>query len=226
VCNQLTQNQNLRDVSSAKVVRDVLCRVYLDVDTPSQSVTVTNNYSGTITGTLAGTITAATASNNVVTFTLNAAPPDTIQSGQFCVISGIGGAPSYNGTGRILSYTTASPYTIIIEMPTAPTGTPTFSGSSQITLYQKIDTISIPQGTWDDRVNGVTPFVLYRQFITPKEIRWDKMMPIANMRFEMYDDMGRSIQDLWESTYAPSSDDGFSFANSFSWNATLLCSEN
>lgn len=224
VCNQLTQNQNLRDASTSSSNRDVICRVYLDESTPSSATTITNNYSG-VNGnvTLVAQITAATGSGNIATYTLDLSA-GTYPVGTYCVISGIGGASSYNGSGRLLATTTTAPFTATVELTAPLSGTPTFAPAGTIALYDKLETVSIPQSTWDDRVNGVTPFVLYRQFITPKYIRWSGRMPIANMEFEMFDDMGRSIQDLWN-IYLPSSSSGFNYANSFSWNATLLTSE-
>lgn len=224
ICNQLTYNQELKDTTSLPNSRDMLSRVYLDIDTPSQSLTQTNNYSGTVIGQLVGTITAATGSGNIAVFTLNASP-GAIETGAYCVVSGIGGAVSYNGSGRIIAETIVSPFTVTVEMTTQLSGTPTFSGASKITLYDKIETISVPQMLWDDRINGVTPFVLYRQYPVPKFIRWNNKMPIGNLTFEMYDDQGRNIQNIWNSAYAPSSYDAFSWANSFSWNATILVSE-
>lgn len=226
VCSQLTQHQNLRDASTSSTNRDILARIYLDESTPSRSTTVTNNYSGTVGNvTSIAQITGAVASGNIVTYTLNTSA-GTFPVGSYVVISGItpAGATSFNGSGRLLLTTTASPFTATVELPYIPTGTPGFSASSQITFYDKIESVSIPQSSWDDNVNGVTPFVLYRQFITPKQVRWSGRMPIGNLRFELYDDMGRSIQDLW-SIYPPSSAEGFNFANSFSWNSTLLLSE-
>ena len=222
VCNQLTQNQNLRDASTSPSNRDVICRVYLDESTPSSATTITNNYSG-VNGnvTLVAPITNATGSGNIATYTISISAVS-YPIGSYCVISGITGVTTFNGSGRLLS---TSPTSATVELTAQiGTGTPGFSASSQITFYDKIETVSIPQSTWDDRVNGVTPFVLYRQFITPKYIRWSGRMPIANMEFEMFDDMGRSIQDLWN-IYSPGSPQGFNFANSFSWNATLLTSE-
>lgn len=224
VCNQLTQNQNLRDTSTSSGARDILCRIYLDESTPSRAVTVTNNYSGTAGNmTAIAQITGAVASGNVVTYTLNASI-GTFPIGTYVVVSGITGALSYNGAGRLLASTTSSPFTATVELSNQPSGAPTFSASSQITFYDKIETVSIPQSSWDDNINGVTPFVLYRQFITPKYIRWGANMPISNLSFEMYDDMGRSLQDLWN-IYPANSVEGFNYANSFSWNATLLTSE-
>lgn len=76
--------------------------------------------------------------------------------------------------------------------------------------------------------NGSTPFTIYRQFASPKQILWNKNQPIGNLVFELYDDQGRSIQDLWNAAY-PISDptgDGVFYSNSFVWNMTLLISEN
>jgi len=66
---------------------------------------------------------------------------------------------------------------------------------------------------------------MYRQFISPKYIRWNNKMPIGNLTFEMYDDQGRNIENLWDSAYPPTTSAGFAYANSFVWNATLLISE-
>jgi hypothetical protein len=74
-------------------------------------------------------------------------------------------------------------------------------------------------------VNGVSPFVIYRQFPYPKQIRWNNKMPIGNLTFELYDDQGRNIQDLWNSAYPPATPEGLAYANSFVWNATMLISE-
>ena len=77
-----------------------------------------------------------------------------------------------------------------------------------------------------DDVNGVLPFVLYRQFSLPKQIQWNNTQPLGNLTFELYDDQGRSLQSLWTSAFAPSSPTGYSFANAFVWNLTLLVTEN
>ena len=85
----------------------------------------------------------------------------------------------------------------------------------------------VPQTDFTDRTNGSTPFVIYRQFTQPKQIKWDDSQPIGNLVFELYDDQGRSLQDLWASTYPPSSSNlGRFYSNSFIWNFTLLVSEN
>lgn len=40
---------------------------------------------------------------------------------------------------------------------------------------------------------GSTPFVIYRQFQTPKQIKWDKNLPIGQLSFELYDDAGQPL---------------------------------
>jgi hypothetical protein len=80
-------------------------------------------------------------------------------------------------------------------------------------------------------MNGVTPFVIYRQFANPKEIRWSGTQPLSNCVFSLYDDQGRSIQDLWNSAYPITNGGGTvnslatRYANGFVWNITCLLSE-
>jgi hypothetical protein len=66
---------------------------------------------------------------------------------------------------------------------------------------------------------GTRPFVIYRQFQNPKEIRWNKQQPIGQVTFEVYDDKGRNLADLFGST---------PYGNLYSadWNMTMLVSEN
>ena len=66
---------------------------------------------------------------------------------------------------------------------------------------------------------GTRPFVIYRQFQNPKEIRWNKQQPIGQVTFEVYDDKGRNLADLFGTT---------SYGNVYSadWNMTMLVSEN
>jgi hypothetical protein len=85
---------------------------------------------------------------------------------------------------------------------------------------------SFPSFTNGDDVNGVLPFVIYRQFANPKQVQWNNAQPLGNVTFELYDDQGRSIQDLWTRQFAPTSATGYRFANSFTWNITLLVTEN
>lgn len=224
VCSQLTYNQDLKDSSSALITRDALARIYMDSGTPSSSIVLNNTYSGTSTGTL--TLTAVRANypqGNVVFFTTSTSP-STAKVGDPAIITGITGGAGWNGTATVVSVDTATPFGIVVAYTNStPTGTPTFNGT--MTLYSTLVSTTVPQSTWDDRVNGVTPFVLYRQFPYPKQIRWNPAMPIGNVTFELYDDQGRSIQNLWNTAYPATSVNGTQFANSFVWNASLLISE-
>lgn len=86
----------------------------------------------------------------------------------------------------------------------------------------------VPQYDVTTFTNGCTPFTIYRQYPMPKQIKWEDKQPLGNLTFELYDDQGRSIQDLWESQY-PAGDPaivGGYYANSFVWNLSLLVSEN
>lgn len=84
-----------------------------------------------------------------------------------------------------------------------------------------------PQYDVTSFTNGVNPFVIYRQYSLPKQIRWDDAQPLGNLTFELYDDQGRSLQTLW-SNYTPISGEPATayYANSFVWNMSLLISEN
>lgn len=86
----------------------------------------------------------------------------------------------------------------------------------------------VPQFEPSDYINGSTPFVIYRQWTQPKQISWDKIQPIGNLTFEIYDDQGRSLQTLWTTTYpiTPQTITGTYYANSFVWDMNLLISEN
>jgi hypothetical protein len=83
----------------------------------------------------------------------------------------------------------------------------------------------VPQYDPTDYMNGTQPFTIYRQFQYPKQVQWNKTQPLGNITFTMYDDQGRSIQDLWASTYPTTNQTGQYYANSFVWNMTLLISE-
>lgn len=65
---------------------------------------------------------------------------------------------------------------------------------------------------------GTRPFTIYRQFQNPKEIRWNKQQPIGQVTFEVYDDKGRNLADLFTSAYGK--------LYSADWNMTMLVSEN
>jgi hypothetical protein len=84
----------------------------------------------------------------------------------------------------------------------------------------------VPQYTPDDGITGTSPFMIYRQFPYPKQVQWNNSQPLGNLTFELYDDQGRSIQELWNAVQLASSPQGQYYANSFVWNATLLVSEN
>lgn len=87
------------------------------------------------------------------------------------------------------------------------------------------DGSQVPQFDPTDIITGSTPFVVYRQFSQPKQILWNNTQPLGNVTFELYDDQGRNIQDLWNNILLPASPVGQYFANSFVWNMTLLVSE-
>lgn len=72
---------------------------------------------------------------------------------------------------------------------------------------------------------GSRPFLIYRQFQNPKEIRWNKQQPIGQVSFELYDDKGRALADLFP---APGGTGRTAYANGqgSDWNMTMLVSEN
>ena len=218
VCSQLSYNQDLKDATSAPLTRDMIARIYLDDSVSSQALVTTNIYNNTVVST---TVSAATYTNPLIVLTVAA-------SASFAVNDEINLANVTGGTGwngkyiitEILSGTSIE----ATPIQSIPTGVPTSFVGATISKFN-INQYSIPQTTWDDRVNGVAPFVIYRQFAYPKQIRWNNKMPIGNLKFELYDDQGRSIQDLWNSAFPPATPLGIAFANSFVWNATFLVSE-
>ena len=219
VCSQLSYNQNLKDSTSAKVSRDMVARIYLDDTTSSLAVVNTYNYNNTK---YTPSISAYTQTGNEVLFTISSSANMTI--GQTAIVSGITGTNDLNWNEQVTIVDIPSGTSVLVEYGEAPSGTPTFSGSPIITFYGNTG-YSAPQTQWDNRINGVTPFVIYRQFPYPKQIRWNEKMPIGNVTFELFDDQGRSIQDLWNSTYPTNTPYGFNYANSFVWNCSLLVSE-
>jgi hypothetical protein len=235
VCNQLTTNQKLRDSSSLPVVRDVMARVYLDDPVPSQSPVMTRTY-----GLLSPTSVVLTAlqsqTDEVAIFTTSTAVTAALLNTRV-VMSGIGGSQasgwnstSISPTGTITSVDANTPFALTITYDEVPTGTPTFSGSSIALAYVSTPTDTRQLTTWDDRMNGVTPFVIYRQYANPKEIRWSGAQPLSNCLFQLYDDQGRSIQDLWNGAYPMITNGNVSvkaskYANGFVWNLTCLLSE-
>lgn len=230
ICNQLTTNQRLRDSSSLPVVRDVMARVYLDESVPSQSpVTIRTN--GLLTPTSIVLTALQTQVDEVAIFTTSTAVTTALLNTRV-TISGIGGAEAigWNSPGTITSVDVNAPFALTVTYDEIPTGIPTFSASSIALAYVSTPADARPLTTWDDRMNGVTPFVIYRQYANPKEIRWSGNQPLSNCVFTLYDDQGRSIQDLWSSAY-PIVTNGIvnreatKYANGFVWNITCLLSE-
>ncbi len=236
VCNQLTTNQKLRDSSSLPVVRDVMARVYLDESVPSQSPFTTRTTS-TLTPVSIVPTALQSQVDEVVTFTTSTAVTAALLYSRV-TISGITGATAFgwnsSGAGTIGTITGVdvnTPFAVTVTYDEAPRGIPVFIAASTILAYTSAPTETRPLTTWDDRMNGVTPFVIYRQFANPKEIRWSGNQPLSNCVFTLYDDQGRSIQDLWSSAYPMILNGGTvssratKYANGFVWNITCLLSE-
>lgn len=233
VCNQLTTNQKLRDSSSLPVVRDVMARVYLDESVPSQSPVTSRTY-GLLSPTSITLTNLQSQVDEVVTFTTTAATTALLNTR--VTITGIGGSQTsgWNSSGSPIGTITGvdinSPFAVTVTYDEAPTGTPAFVVASTLVSYVATPTDTRPLSTWDDRMNGVTPFVIYRQFANPKQIRWSGNQPLSNCVFTLYDDQGRSIQGLWSSAYPMITNGNVSqtatrYANGFVWNITCLLSE-
>jgi hypothetical protein len=218
VCNQLTYNQDLKDSTSAPIVRDMIARIYLDDAVPSQAVFNTNYYSNTQ---LSTAISGSSQVADEVLFTVTSSTGFTVDSQ--ALIGGITGGTGWNDTVEVIEIPDSTHIRVLYATP--PTGTPSSYSGATIKSFA-FTQFSTPQTTWDDRINGVTPFVMYRQFPYPKQIRWNKKMPIGQVQFELYDDQGRSIQDLWKSVYPITPTGlGLAYANSFVWNMSLLVTE-
>lgn len=196
VCSQLTNNMRQKDSTSAPVVRDMLARIYTDDDVPSQAVFNTNYYNTTI-----GTATTSNYTfldNNTVNFlTTSSNLPSVFAVNEVVNISGITGGSNWNSEAIVRNTPTNSNIVVYYTSITPPTGTPVLSNGLITGTQGSLTQTSAPQTTWDDKVNGVTPFVLYRQFPVPKQIAWEHTQPIGNLQFEMYDSQGRSMADLW-----------------------------
>jgi hypothetical protein len=67
----------------------------------------------------------------------------------------------------------------------------------------------------DSTIPGCYPFTIYRQFKSPKEIKWNAAQPVGNLTFEVYDDNGQLLTGFGLQDYK--------FPD---WRMTLLCSEN
>lgn len=70
----------------------------------------------------------------------------------------------------------------------------------------------------DPTTLGSAPFVIYRQFATPKQIKWDNNLPIGQLQFELYDDSGNIINSGYPSAVGYDESLG-------DWSLTLLVSE-
>jgi hypothetical protein len=73
------------------------------------------------------------------------------------------------------------------------------------------DPFDVPQSV----LVGSQPFEIYRDFNTPKQIRWSHNQPVGNLTFEVYDDSGEILNDGITAN-DPSHPD---------WNFTLLVTE-
>lgn len=219
VCSQLSYNQELKDATSAPISRDMLTRIYLDDTVPSSSLVTTNYFTSTATSTTITAIPTVTVDEEV-TYTVTSTTGFTV--GSLATIAGVTGGVGWNTTAEIIRIISGTSIQVLYD--DTPTGTPTSVAGATFSANGLTQT-STPVTTWDDRVNGVTPFVIYRQFSYPKQIRWNNKMPIGNLTFELYDDQGRSIQDLWNRVYPATTPVGLSYANSFVWNCTILVSE-
>lgn len=67
-------------------------------------------------------------------------------------------------------------------------------------------------------IPGTYPFTIYRQFATPKQIKWNEAQPIGNLTFEVYDDRGVLL-----SGNGTGADGDFIFPD---WRFSMLISEN
>ena len=182
-----------RDATSAPITRDMIARIYLDDDVPSQSVYTTNYYN--TTGSSA-TITSSFIYGFGVYFVVNNSASFSV--GELVSITGITGGLYYNSANVVITSISSNVITTLYPNINPPSGTPTsYSGAKMSSTQGSLTQTSNPQTTWDDRVNGTTPFTLYRQFPVPKWIRWDNSQAISNMEWSMYDDQGRSLKELW-----------------------------
>ena len=192
VCSNLTGNMTNRDSTSAPITRDMIARIYLDDDVPSQAIVSTQYFTTTALSTAisASILLGATE----VQYTIASSTP--ITAGESVVVSGITGGIGYNTTAFVEEVVSST--VVIVSYAVSPVGTPSsYSGALMTSPQGGLTQTSKPITTWDDRVNGITPFVLYRQFPYPKQIRWNNNASIANMTWEMFDSQGRSLADLW-----------------------------
>jgi hypothetical protein len=92
-----------------------------------------------------------------------------------------------------------------------------YAGSGEFNLFNSAGTAVAYSGALQ---HGSSPCLIYRQFQNPKEIRWSKNQPIGQVTFEVYDDKGRCLADLFGAT-SP-----YQSPQSANWNMTMLVSEN
>jgi hypothetical protein len=78
------------------------------------------------------------------------------------------------------------------------------------------DILRTPLVGYGGRNNGCRPFVIYRQFATPKYINWNRIQPVGQVQFEVLDDQGRCLADYIPANIQIPPND---------WNITLLASE-
>jgi hypothetical protein len=103
------------------------------------------------------------------------------------------------------------------------------SPSNQLVSSTTFNTVPAVTGTivpgynYGNQINGSTPFTLYRQYSQAKQIKWNDTQPIGNLKFELFDDQERSIADLWAASGSPSNE---WYVNPFTWNFSMLVSEN
>jgi hypothetical protein len=89
------------------------------------------------------------------------------------------------------------------------------SGTSVNNASPPISTFTALVG-YGGKQNGVRPCIIYRQFVTPKYINWNRIQPVGQVQFEVYDDQGRCLADFIPATSQLAGND---------WNFTLLASE-
>jgi hypothetical protein len=78
--------------------------------------------------------------------------------------------------------------------------------------------LSNPGITSDPELVGSAPFGIYRDFSTPKQIKWERNLPIGQMTFSLYDDQGYELNAGTDFTSGEAGING-------DWNITLLVSE-
>lgn len=71
-----------------------------------------------------------------------------------------------------------------------------------------------------ETIPGTFPFVIHRQFSTPKYIMWKNDMPVGSLKFELFDNHGNPLDAAYETVPLASND------YMPDWKMTLLVSEN